>query len=306
MLKRCVIIFAMVLVSVLVAPASDFVLVIDAGHGGKDPGCVGRKTNEKTIVLDIARRLGKKIEASGCGIKVVYTRKDDRFISLQKRADIANAAHGNLFLSLHVNSVKENTPGRDKVRGIAVYTLGPDKSSRSLEVAMRENSVMELEPDYSMRYKGFDPKSAESYIVFEMTSNLYMRQSIDFATLAQKRLIGSTGRYNKGVHQSGFWVLWSPNMPSVLAELEFICNPSSEDYLCSEEGKQAIVDGLYKAVTEYSANYIRQNKNADSATSRGNRTDGKNSSVSTTTQKQKAGTGNRNRRSSRSDKKARR
>ena len=268
MLRRYTAILMFVFLSVLQASAADFVLVLDPGHGGKDPGCVGRKTNEKTIVLDIAKRLGKKIESTCKGVSVVYTRKDDRFISLQKRADIANAAHGNLFLSLHVNSVKETSPGRDKVRGIAIYTLGPDKSARSLEVAMRENSVMELEQDYSAKYKGFDPKSAESYIVFEMTNNLNMRQSIDFARSAQRRLISSTGRFDKGVHQAGFWVLWSPNMPSVLAELEFICNPSSEDYLCSEDGREAIVNGLYKAVVEYVSAYKKQNDNAPESTAR--------------------------------------
>lgn len=261
MLRRLIISLIILLGTVYAAPAGDFILVLDPGHGGKDSGCVGRKSCEKNIVLDIARRLGKRLETERKDIKVVYTRKDDRFISLQRRADIANEAHGNLFLSLHVNSVPKDAAGRSKTRGIAMYTLGPDKSSRSFEVAKRENSVMELEPDYTTRYKGFDPNSAESYIIFEMTSNLYMRQSIDFARATQTSLIRSTGRYDKGCHQAGFWVLWSPNMPSVLAELEFICNPTSEDYLNSEAGKEAIVNGLYDSVCKYASTYIRQNEN---------------------------------------------
>jgi len=239
--------------------AGDFVVVLDPGHGGKDAGCVGRKTNEKTIVLDVVKRLGKKLESAG-GIDVVYTRKDDRFVSLQGRADIANRAGGNLFLSVHVNSLPENSAGRTRVSGISMFTLGPDKFSRNLQVAMRENAVMELEADYSSRYKGFDPKSAESYIIFEMTSNMYLRQSIVFARMAQRELVKATGRPDKGIHQAGFWVLWSPNMPSVLAELDFICNPQAEDFLNSAEGREKCADALYDAVVAYARDFARKSQ----------------------------------------------
>ncbi len=258
-MKRSLAIILFALLTVFTAAAADFVLVLDPGHGGKDSGCVGKRTNEKTLVLQIARRLGQKIESSRKDIRVVYTRTDDRFIPLQRRADIANASHGNLFLSLHINSVSESSPGREHVSGISIYTLGPDRLSRNFEVVKRENSVIELEKDYTTRYQGFDPRSAESYIIFEMSSNLNLRQSIDFATSAQRRLISSTHRVDKGVRQAGFLVLAAPNMPSVLAELDFICNPNSERYLMSDDGQQAIVNGLYDAIVQYASAYIRDN-----------------------------------------------
>lgn len=234
----------------LSAGARDFVVVIDPGHGGKDAGCVGRSLKEKNIVLDIATRLDKLVSTlPEC--KTVLTRSNDRFVSLQGRADKANNAHGDLFISIHVNSVDEKTPARDKTRGIAVYTMGPDKSQRALQVAMRENAVMELEPDFTTKYRGFDPKSAESYISMEMTSDIYMKRSIDFARIVQKNLVKHTGRSDKGCHQAGFWVLWSPNMPSVLVELEFICNPDSEKWLGTDKARQQCAQALFESVKTY-------------------------------------------------------
>ncbi|MCH5219029.1 MAG: N-acetylmuramoyl-L-alanine amidase [Muribaculaceae bacterium] len=231
--------------------ASDIVIVVDAGHGGHDAGCVGTKAREKDITLDVSKRLAKKINENLPGVKAILTRDTDRFLTLQQRANIANQNNGDLFISIHVNSVDYKTPGRKNVHGASVYTLGPDKSQNNLNVAMRENSVMELEEDYTGTYKGFDPNSTESYIIFELNQNAHMRQSIDFATLTQNHLIKDAGRADKGVRQDGFWVLWATRMPAVLVELDFICNPGSETFLNSNQGRESCADALFNAVKEY-------------------------------------------------------
>lgn len=207
-----------------------FVLVLDPGHGGKDIGAPGacRKTTESAVVLDVARRVGRMVENADLDIKTVYTRKTDRFVTLQGRADIANKAHGDLFVSIHCNSVKS---GGNNVQGTSVYTLGSGKSSENLRVAMRENSVIELEPDYTAKYSGFDPNSVESYILFELSQDVHIRQSIDFARLAQDELVTTAGRVDKRLRQANFWVLWATSMPAVLVELDFICNPTIEAFL---------------------------------------------------------------------------
>lgn len=231
--------------------AGDFIVVLDAGHGGHDPGCVGNTAREKDITLDVARRVASMINDKGQGIKAILTRDDDRFLTLQQRADVANRAHGDLFISIHVNSVPETSKGREKVCGASVYTLGPDKTRNSLSVAMRENSVMELEKDYTRTYKGFDPNSAESYIIFELNQNAHVRQSVDFAAMAQRHLIVDAGRADKGVRQDGFWVLWATGMPAVLVELDFICNPTQEAFLASVAGREKCAAAIYNAVRKY-------------------------------------------------------
>lgn len=229
-----------------------FTVVLDAGHGGHDTGCEGRLTNEKTITLDVALRVGKKIsEHYGDKVKVVYTRSTDRFLSLQERADVANKAKGDLFISIHVNSVDRRSKNRTTVQGASVYTCGLHKSDNNLRVAMRENSVMELEPDFTARYHGFDPSSSESYIMFELSQERNMQQSIDFACLAQERLIDDAGRADKEVRQAGFWVLWATSMPAVLVELDFICNPAVEKFLNSAKGRGDCAKALYEAFRTY-------------------------------------------------------
>ena len=231
--------------------AKDYVVVIDAGHGGSDAGCVGQKAREKDIVLDIAKKLAGKINNELPGVKGILTRSDDKFIPLQERANIANRNDGDLFISIHVNSLPYESPGRTAISGAQVYTLGPDKSQNNLNVAMRENSVMELENDYTKTYKGFDPSSTESYIIFELNQNAHMRQSVDFASIAQRHLVKDAGRVDKGVRQDGFWVLWATRMPSVLVELDFICNPRQESFLNSPQGQSQCVNALFNAVKEY-------------------------------------------------------
>lgn len=240
-----------------------FTLVLDPGHGGKDYGCTGKLTNEKTIVLDVAKRLSELVEEKyGDSIEVVFTRSDDRFITLQGRADIANKAGGDLFISIHVNSVDRRTRGRDKIHGASVYTVGLHKSDSNLAVAMRENSVIELEEDFSTTYQGFDPGSSESYIIFELTQDRHIRQSLDIASLIQGELTTTAGRADKGVRQAGFWVLWATGMPSVLVELDFICNPAAERFLNSSQGRQKCAQSLMNA---FSAYYAKQHKPTEGA-----------------------------------------
>ncbi|MDE6277688.1 MAG: N-acetylmuramoyl-L-alanine amidase [Muribaculaceae bacterium] len=234
------------------ADAKPFTLVLDPGHGGKDYGCVGKMTNEKTIVLNVAKMLGKMVDAAyGDSVRTVFTRPDDTFISLQERAAIANRAGGDFFVSIHVNSVDKRTRGRENIHGASVYTLGLHKSESNLGVAMRENAVMELEEDYSATYQGFDPNSSESYIIFELSQDANMKQSLEMASLMQGELTGYAGRADKDVRQAGFWVLWSTSMPSVLVELDFICNPAAERFLASEKGQRKCAEALFRAFKDY-------------------------------------------------------
>lgn len=229
-----------------------FTVVIDAGHGGKDTGCVGRTTKEKDVNLSVAKLLGAKItEKYGNEVKVVYTRQTDRFVELQKRADIANDANGDLFISIHVNSVDRRARNRRTIHGASVYTCGLHKSESNLEVAMRENAAIELEPDFTEAYQGFDPSSSESYIIFELTQSRHMAKSIEFASLAQDRLVKTAGRADKDVRQAGFLVLWATSMPSVLVELDFMCNPTQEAFLASKNGQQKCATALYEAFCSY-------------------------------------------------------
>lgn len=232
-----------------------FVVVIDPGHGGKDVGCVGNLTNESTIVLDVARRFGKLLNDSLPDVEVVYTRDDNRFISLQDRATIANKANGNVFISIHVNSVDRRNKNRKSICGASVYTLGLHKSDNNLSVAMRENSVMELEDDYSEKYQGFDPNSSESYIIFELNQNIHLQKSFELADALQHELVSTAGRVDKGVRQAGFWVLWATSMPSVLVELDFICNPDSERFLNADDGRDRLAESLFNAFAAYYSRY---------------------------------------------------
>lgn len=247
--------------------ANDFVVVIDAGHGGKDGGAVGTYAKEKDITLNVAKLLGEKITNEYNDIKVVYTRSTDKYLTLQQRADIANNAKGNLFISIHVNSVDLNSAGRTKVEGASVFTLGLHKTSDNLEVAMRENSVIKMEDNYTSTYSGFDPNSSESYIIFEMNQNKHMSQSINLASMVQSELTTSANRIDKGVRQAGFWVLWATNMPSILIELDFICNPIQEAYLSSANGQEQLASSIYNAF----CNYYNSQNNLNSTNKRQNR-----------------------------------
>ena len=257
MFKRTTGIFCLLMLAAMWLPAvmartpdGKFVVVVDAGHGGHDIGAPGAVTNEKTINLAVASLLGSMLEQDK-DVKVVYTRPDDKFVTLQGRADIANKASGDLFVSIHTNSVDTNAKNRTSVHGAAVYVLGLDRTADNLAVAMRENSVMKLEKDYTTTYQGFDPGSAESYIIFEMSQNKYMRQSLDAAKSVVDQLASTAGRKNNGVKQANFWVLLKTAMPSMLVELDFICNPAEEKFMASKAGQQKLAKAIYNGVTEY-------------------------------------------------------
>lgn len=243
----------LLLTLVLNAEAKQFVVVIDPGHGGKDYGAIGATTNEKTINLNVAKKLGDKIKEkySTDDVKVVYTRDKDVFIALNERAKIANNANGDLFISIHVNSLPKKNKRRATVSGAEVYTCGLHRSESNLAVAQRENAVMYLEEDYSQKYQGFDPNSPESYIAFELNQSMHLDRSIEFATLAKDYLVKTAGRADKGVKQAGFWVLWSVGMPSVLVELDFISNPNAERFMASSNGADKMAKSLYQAFEEY-------------------------------------------------------
>lgn len=246
--------YLLLLVCILTASVSawgrDFVVVIDPGHGGKDVGAVGKKAREKDINLGVALKLGDLIRENFDDVKIVYTRDDDTFISLQGRADVANKAHGDLFISIHTNSVDRRSKNRLTVHGAATYTLGLHRSEENLEVAKRENSVIVLEDDYTARYCGFDPNSTESYIVFELSQNKHMEQSVQFASMVQS-CFSKVGRKDNGVRQAGFWVLAATGMPAVLVELDFICNPTQEKYLSSDSGQKELAGSIYDAFVQY-------------------------------------------------------
>ena len=229
------------------AGGKDFVVVIDAGHGGKDPGAVGKKAQEKNINLDVALELGRLIKANCNDVRVVYTRSTDVFISLDRRAKIANDAKADLFISIHTNAL----PKGRIARGTETYTLGMARADDNLEVAKRENSVILVEDDYKERYAGFNPKSSESYIMFEFMQDKHMEQSVSLARLIQGQFKSHAGRIDKGVHQAGFLVLRDTSMPSVLVELGFISTPDEETYMSSKKGVAALSRSIYNAFMAY-------------------------------------------------------
>lgn len=223
-----------------------FTLVIDAGHGGSDPGAVGRISKEKDINLNVALEFGRLVEQNCSDVKVVYTRKTDVFLSLDRRAAIANSNNADLFVSIHTNAL----PKGRIAYGTETYTLGMARAAANLEVAKRENSVICLEENYKQVYEGFDPNRAESYIIFEFMQDRYMKQSVDMASCIQKQYT-RRGRKNKGVHQAGFLVLRKTSMPAVLTELGFISTPDEERYLSSKKGVKELGRSIYDGFVQY-------------------------------------------------------
>ncbi|MBL7857870.1 MAG: N-acetylmuramoyl-L-alanine amidase [Cyclobacteriaceae bacterium] len=222
------------------------VVVIDAGHGGKDSGTLGKASKEKDVALKIALKLGANIEKNLPGVKVIYTRKDDRFIPLDERADIANKNKADLFICIHSNA-NPNT----KAFGTETYVMGLHKDESNLEVAKRENSVILLDENYKERYEGFDPNSAESYILFSLNQSAYQENSLNFASKVEAQFKNRAGRASRGVKQAGFWVLWRTTMPSVLIETGFLSNGTEEQFLVSDSGQELIASGIYRAFKEY-------------------------------------------------------
>ncbi len=232
-------------------------IVIDAGHGGKDPGCHGSKYKEKDIALAVALKLGKFIEDNMKDVKVIYTRKTDVFVELQERAEIANRAKADLFICVHCNSacVRDKKLRRDvckdEVRGAETYVMGIKNEQGKLDVAKRENSAILLEDNYAKKYNGFDPNSDESYIIMSMFTDTYLDQSLNFASKVQNQYKGKAGRVDKGVKRASLWVLWRTYMPSVLTEIGYLTNPEEEQFLGSEKGQNYIASGIFKAFRGY-------------------------------------------------------
>ena len=231
-----------------VSAKDKFTVVIDPGHGGKDVGAVGAISNEKSINLNIALALGNLIERNLSDVRVIYTRKIDVFISLKGRAEIANRAKADLFISVHTNSVP---PTKTPPQGFQVYTLGMHRAKDNLDVAMRENSVISLEKGYEKTYQGFDPNSSESYIMFEILQSANMEKSVELARLIQRSVCSKANRNDKGVHQAGFLVLRETSMPSCLIELGFITSNEEEQFLNSSRGIDLMARGIYEAFVEY-------------------------------------------------------
>ncbi len=221
-------------------------VVIDPGHGGRDPGALGAKSKEKDIVLDIALKVGKMIREKFKDVEVIYTRDKDVFIELDKRGDIANKAHANLFISIHANANKKKTP-----YGAETFVMGTSKSSENMDVAKRENEVILIEDDYSTRYEGFDPNSHESYILFSLMQSSYLNQSLGFAADLQNQFKSSAKRYDRGVKQANFLVLWKTTMPSVLIEVGFISNLEEEKFMSSAAGKEKLATSIFQAFCSY-------------------------------------------------------
>lgn len=257
-IKHYILIITVILLPALLSAAEPatppkkqlFKVVIDAGHGDHDHGATGTITSEKDINLSVAQRLAKLL-ARNDNFEVIMTRDNDSFVTLGKRAKIANNCSGDLFVSIHTNSVDRKSKNRTTVCGASVYTMGLSRSDENLAVAMRENSVLTLEPDYSTEYHGFDPNSAESYIIFQMDQNLHMEQSLKAANYIQQHLVSEAGRKDRGVRQAPFSVLRNTAMPAVLVELDFICNPTVEKYLASDEGRQQLAEAIYSGVEQY-------------------------------------------------------
>ncbi|MCD8079697.1 MAG: N-acetylmuramoyl-L-alanine amidase, partial [Bacteroides sp.] len=227
--------------------AKDFVVVIDPGHGGRDPGAVGKISKEKDINLKVALKVGDLIKKNCKDVKVIYTRSTDVFVALDRRAQIANNAKADLFISIHTDAAS----GSKTVKGVSTWTLGLARSDANLEVAKRENSVILYESDYQTRYAGFNPNSAESYIIFEFMQDKYMEQSVHLASLMQKEFKTTCKRIDRGVHQAGFLVLKASAMPSILIELGFISTPEEERYLNSEQGMNNLANGIYRGFLQY-------------------------------------------------------
>ena len=221
-------------------------VVIDPGHGGRDPGALGRKSKEKDITLAVALKLGEYINANLPDVEVIYTRKDDVFVGLDERSQIANQNGADLFISIHCNANPSRSPF-----GAETYVMGLHKSDGNLDVAMRENAVITYEEDYTTKYEGYDPNSAESWFFFMRMEHTIFGQSLNMASLVQDEFRERARRHDRGVKQAGFLVLWRTSMPSVLVELGFLSNAKEEDYLMSSEGQSYLASAIFRAFREY-------------------------------------------------------
>ena len=223
-------------------------MVIDAGHGGHDPGTSGKKLKEKDVALKIALKLGAYIQKNLPDVKVIYTRKTDKYLSLDERAELANKNKADLFICIHANAL----PGV-VAYGTETYVMGLRMDKSNFEVAKRENSVILMDENYKERYEGFDPESPESYILFAVNQSAYQENSLKFAARIENQFKTKAGRSSRGVKQAGFVVLWKTTMPSVLIETGFLTNEKEEKFLGTDAGQDLIASGIYRAFKEYKA-----------------------------------------------------
>lgn len=244
--------------------AKDFTVVIDAGHGGKDPGAISanKKIYEKNVTLAVALMVGKSIEENHPEVKVLYTRKTDKFVGLNDRARMANKANADLFISIHTNAAKNRS-----ARGAETYTLGieEERTERNLEIAKRENGVILLEENHEKQYANFNPNSPESYIIFEFIQSEYVKESIHIAQYVQENLTADANRHDRGVRQAGFLVLNATSMPSILVELGYISNAEEAKYLASSSGQKKMSQCISKAFDKYYADLLKQSAEASAA-----------------------------------------
>jgi len=229
-------------------------VVIDPGHGGKDPGAVGKIVKEKDVVLKVALKVGEYLKKEMPDLKVVYTRNNDTFVPLDTRAEVANKAKADLFVSIHANSISN-----PQIYGTETFVLGLHRSQENLEVAKKENAVIILEEDYTVKYEGFDPTSTESYIIFELMQNIYLDQSIEAASILEDQFENRAGRYSRGVKQAGFLVLRKTAMPGILVEIGFLSNKDEEKFLESEKGQDYIASAIFRSIRDYKQRYEARN-----------------------------------------------
>jgi len=249
---------ACLMATATMAANKKFTLVIDAGHGGHDTGAVGAVSKEKNLTLKYALAFGRMVERNSPDVRVVYTRTTDKFVELYRRAEIANNAKADLFISVHINAV----PRGRVARGFQTYTLGTSRRTgkrngvyENLEVAKRENSVILIEKDYKQRYQGFDPNSPESNIMFEFIQDKNMERSVELARYMQRRVCAATGRQNGGAHQDNLAVLRLTSMPGCLIELGFISTRDEEDFMNSSDATERYARGIYQAFLDYKRRY---------------------------------------------------
>ena len=241
--------------------AKDFTVVIDAGHGGKDPGALSanKSIQEKDITLKVALMVGENIKKKHPEVNVLYTRQKDVFVGLNDRARMANKANADLFISIHTNAATNRT-----AKGAETYTLGieEERTERNLDIAKRENGVIFLEENHEKKYANFNPNSPESYIIFEYMQSEFVKESIHIAQYVQTNLTAQAQRYDRGVRQAGFLVLHATSMPSILVELGYISNAEEAKYLASETGQKKLSNCISTAFDKYYADLNKQMGNA--------------------------------------------
>lgn len=229
-------------------------VVIDAGHGGKDPGAIGKKSKEKDVTLKIALKTGNYIKQYCPDVNVIYTRTDDSFVSLSKRVNIANHNNADVFISIHCNATSSTSPC-----GVETFVMGEHKNADNLEVAKLENAAIFYEDNSEQNYDGFDPNSIETYIILSLFQSEHKQLSLDLAERVQNQLVNHVGRIDRGVQQAGFLVLYKTNMPSILIETGFLSNTNDEKFLNSKDGQTYIASAIFRAFRDFKNDYDKNN-----------------------------------------------